>query len=70
MTFRTDLWNSLYILKAIWDENPDFISDFAQLVEPYGAGPVLGYANVLTYRTEDFMLSSAVDYKSKSRGFQ
>ena len=34
-----------------------------QIGEPFGNGAVLGPANMYTYRTKDFMISSVQDYK-------
>ena len=36
-----------------------------QFGEPFGNGAVLGPANMYTYRTKDFMISSVQDYKGK-----
>ena len=47
---------------VIWAEFPLLFDLIAQYAAPFGAGSVLGPANVFTYRTPDFLLSSAQDY--------
>ena len=51
--------------KPIWDESPNFVIKLGQQLPMFGGGSTLGPANVYTYRTPDYMLSSTQNYKSK-----
>ena len=41
----------------------------AEAVSPLGGGSVLGYANMLTYRNKDVMLSSVQEYHGLNKAF-
>ena len=62
---RSETWEMLTPVKAIWDENPELIDQVGKTFYMFGGGPVLGYAKSYTYRTPDFFLSSVQDYNSK-----
>ena len=62
---RTEIWGSLKPFKPIWDLSPQFVNTLGQSVPMFGGGSTLGPANVYTYRTSDFMLSSSQNYRSK-----
>ena len=56
----------IFSAKPLWDESPDFVIQVGQQLPMFGGGSTLGPANVYTYRTPDYMLSSTQNYKSKS----
>ena len=62
---RTEIWGSLKPFKPIWDLSPQFVNTLGQSVPMFGGGSTLGPANVYTFRTSDFMLSSTQNYRSK-----
>lgn len=62
---RSEVWNAVSPAKVIWDLDPfgpTIVKKIAQFFNPMGGGPVLGPVNMYTYRTKDFLLSSAQDY--------
>ena len=65
---RSDVWHIISPFKLIWDQpwGPVFVRTAAQYLAPFGAGTVLGPINMYTYRTPDFLISSAQDYNGKN----
>ena len=62
---RSDTWSGVSIFKPIYDLDHAIVDAVAQVVAPFGGGSTLGYANMVTYRNKDVMLSSVQDYNSK-----
>ena len=48
--------------KTLWDENPGLIDEIGKTFYMFGGGPVLGYARMYSFRSEDFYLSSVQNY--------
>ena len=59
---NSDTWHDVDIFEPLWPDHVDLIRRVADFVEPLGGGPVLGDVNVYTYRSGDFLVSSAQDY--------
>ena len=60
---RTEIWGQVKVAKPIWDLTPSLVSTVGENAQAIGGGTTLGPANVYTYRSPDFMLSSAQDYR-------
>ena len=52
------------LAKPIWDISPALVTTVGEYTAALGGGSTLGSANVYTYRTPDFMLSSAQNFDS------
>lgn len=59
---RTEIWGQVKLAKPIWDISPGLVTTVGEATATLGGGSTLGSANVYTYRTPDFMLSSAQNY--------
>ena len=60
---RTEIWGQVKLAKPIWDLTPSLVSLVGERASAIGGGSTLGIANVYTYRSPDFMLSSAQNYR-------
>jgi hypothetical protein len=67
---RTEVWGQIKPAKILWDLSPDFVVQVGTLAAPFGGGSTLGSANIYTYRSADFMLSSAQNYHRKLNPLQ
>ena len=65
---RTEIWGQVKLAKPIWDISPGLVTTIGERTATLGGGSTLGSANVYTYRTPDFMLSSAQNYHRKFDG--
>ena len=66
---RSETWSGVSIFKPIWDLEHTIVDAVAEAVSPLGGGSVLGYANMLTYRNKDVMLSSVQEYHGLNKAF-
>ena len=62
---RTEIFGLVRVALPIWNAAPSLVTTVGGLTAPLGGGSTLGSANVYTYRSPDFMLSSAQNYHRK-----
>lgn len=64
---RTEIWKQVSLAKPIWDLSPQLVHSVGQQTAPIGGGSTLGSADMYTFRSPHFMLSSVKNYHRKDR---
>lgn len=62
---RTEIWKQIRLAKPIWDLSPQLVYSVGQQTAPIGGGSTLGSADMYTFRSPHFMLSSVKNYHRK-----
>ena len=61
---RAEIWGEfLKPLQPLWNLAPEFVKRVGESLPMFGGGSTLGAANVYTYRTPNYMLSSTQNYR-------